>query len=150
MSQLKHKIFTAVPELVCMNWKSDTVASWDFMIYDGDDDIIVNMDKILPLLYGIYKKIMWFCHRYPIWDNLMLPNLWAGILILQRKWKNYQVGGLTIWGVPRETWIFHSGSLNGWHKVEDLLCCKLILYGMLWGLWYKFRYRKDHALTGLY
>ena len=49
------------------------------------------MKYIPSLLDEIKQKIVWAFQRYTIWENPMISNLGDMILILQRKWRSYQV-----------------------------------------------------------
>ena len=59
--QQKHSI--EIHELCCTKLNSDTVASQDYIIHDGDYYIIVDKEKILSLLDYIEQKIIWMFHQ---------------------------------------------------------------------------------------
>ena len=61
------------------------------MIRDGDYDINLDMENSILLLADINQKIVWTCHKYSIWDNHMISNIIAVILILLFKWSPYKV-----------------------------------------------------------
>ena len=63
ISERRHKHSTTVNELCCTKLNSDTVASQDYMIHDGDYYSIIDKDKILLLLDKIEQRIIWMCHQ---------------------------------------------------------------------------------------
>ena len=61
------------------------------MIHGGYYNRNIDTDYILLLLAYIKQNIVWMCHRYAVCENLMLSNNGAMILILQLKYRSYQL-----------------------------------------------------------
>ena len=62
------------------------------MVHDGDYYSIFNKENILSLLDDIEQNIIRFSTETSYDTILCCENIWAMLLILQRIWRQYQVG----------------------------------------------------------
>ena len=72
--QRQHKHSTEVHELCCTKLNSDTVASSDYMIHDGDYYKIDDKENVILLLDEIYQRIIWVFQQIFIWHNIILSR----------------------------------------------------------------------------
>ena len=81
------------------------------MIHDGGYYSIVDKDKILSFLDDIEHNIIWFATETSYDKILYSQDLWARILILQRKWRELSgVEDFPCEAFRKLTETFYSGS----------------------------------------